>query len=105
MVIDINNISPQPSGKPRNGTADGTAAETATPKVDTANTSSSAVDTFELSDQAKSLARVQQALQGSPEVDEAKVQAITQQIANGTYQVNAEQLADKILADDSNFLL
>lgn len=115
MVIDINNISSQPAGKPRSDIADGAATDVnqATTQATAPSSSAGAVvndsstnaDTVQLSDQAQELNRIQQSLKSFPDVDNAKVEAIRAQIASGSYQVNAEQLADKIIADDANFYL
>jgi negative regulator of flagellin synthesis FlgM len=106
MVIDINAAQP---GKPRNSGAGDVAAEKKSPAnnastTDNASTSHSA-DTIELSAQAQELTRIQQSLQNLPQVDEARVNKLIQQIANGEYTVDAASLADKILADDKNFNL
>ena len=58
-------------------------------------------DTVQLSDQAQDIARIQRALAQLPEIDEARVKEIRDQIANGTYTVDVEALAEKILADDA----
>lgn len=60
-------------------------------------------DTVKLSDQAKDIARIQRALAQLPEIDEAKVQDIREQISKGSYSVDVEALAEKILADDQFF--
>ena len=39
-----------------------------------------------------------QAVQTAPDVDEERVQAIKEQMKNGTYQVSMEDLAEKLLA-------
>ena len=43
--------------------------------------------------------QVGQILHATPDVREAKVQALRQAVENGTYQVAAEQIAEKMLRD------
>jgi flagellar biosynthesis anti-sigma factor FlgM len=50
-----------------------------------------------LSEDAKSIQRIMQAVQDSPEVRADVVQAIQKQIEAGTYNVNTESLAEKLL--------
>jgi flagellar biosynthesis anti-sigma factor FlgM len=42
-------------------------------------------------------------LQALPEIDEARVSDIRERIDNGTYTVDADQLAARILADEQLF--
>ncbi len=57
-------------------------------------------DNVSLSSQAQTLGRLEQAMQKSPEVDEAKVSAIKQAIAEGRYQINSDRIAERMLAQD-----
>ena len=50
-----------------------------------------------ITDQAKQLATLEQALQSLPAVDEARVAEIRSAIQDGRYQVNPERIADKLL--------
>lgn len=63
----------------------------ATPPVDNSSAEVS------LSEDAKSLQRIMKAVQDAPEVRTDVVQAIQQQIEAGTYNVDTESLADKLL--------
>ena len=107
MVNDINNINAPQPGKPRNSGSDtvdnaqtGAGGSNSTSSTATANNSG---DTVQLSSQALELSRIQRDLQSSPEVDEVRVSEIRERITNGTYTVDANRLAAKILADDQNF--
>lgn len=60
-------------------------------------------DNVSLSQEAHALGRVEQAMKKAPEVDEAKVAAIKQAIAEGSYQVNSERIAERMLAQDDSF--
>jgi len=50
-----------------------------------------------ITDQAKQLAALEQALQNLPAVNEARVAEIRSAIQDGRYQVNPERIADKLL--------
>ena len=110
MAIDINNISPTPPGKSQNnGTGN---AVPANKPNDSGNTQAAAVsqtasqnDSVELSNTAQELTALQRALQELPEVDEARVEQIRQQLADGSYSLDNSETAARILADDQNFLL
>jgi negative regulator of flagellin synthesis FlgM len=66
-------------------------APSATP---TAPAGSGAVN---ITDQAKQLATLEQALQSLPAVDELRVAEIRAAIQDGRYQVDADRVADKLL--------
>ena len=57
----------------------------------------SASDAVTLSDQAKQLSTVRQAVTESPDVRQEKIDAIKQAIADGTFQVSARELARKLI--------
>jgi negative regulator of flagellin synthesis FlgM len=50
-----------------------------------------------ITDQARQLAALEHAIQSMPAVNEARVAAIRQAIEQGTYQVEPERIADKLL--------
>ncbi|MGB5323807.1 MAG: flagellar biosynthesis anti-sigma factor FlgM [Pseudomonadales bacterium] len=109
MVIDSNSINPAQPGK-RNGGTDSAALDKLAEQSRSDNSNSAAStagtvasDTVELSSQAQNLGRLQQALADQPEVDEARVAQLRQQVADGTYQVDANSIAVSILRSDQNF--
>ena len=55
-----------------------------------------------ISKQAQALDRAQEA--GDSDIDMAKVEAVRSQIQQGTYQVNPEAIADKLLANAQEML-
>ena len=83
-----------PSGpsasKPGSGVSAGAAADTASPGV-----------AVSVSAQARSLTASQRA---DADMDMDKVAAMTQAIQNGTFQVNPEAIADKLLANAQEML-
>lgn len=50
-----------------------------------------------ITDQAKQLASLEQALQSQPAVDEGRVSEIRSAIQDGRYQIDPERIADKLL--------
>jgi negative regulator of flagellin synthesis FlgM len=54
-------------------------------------------DTVTLTDSARSLQKIEEALAKAPVVDAAKVAAVKQAINSGTYQLDAGRIADKLL--------
>ncbi len=54
-------------------------------------------DSVSLSQQGKAMGKLQQDLASQPAFDSAKVAAIKEAIANGSYRVDPEKLADNIM--------
>lgn len=57
-----------------------------------------------ITDSARQLAALEQAIRSMPEVNEAKVAEIRAAIANGSYQVAPERIADKLLRMEQELL-
>jgi negative regulator of flagellin synthesis FlgM len=56
-------------------------------------------DTVELSDTAQKIQEAKKQLESIPDVREEKVARLKEQIENGTYEIDAEKIADKMLKD------
>lgn len=56
-------------------------------------------DTVALSNAAKNIQEAQKQLEAIPDVREDKVAELKEQIENGTYEIDAEKIADKMLKD------
>ena len=56
-------------------------------------------DTVVLSDTAKKIQQTQTQLKAIPDVREDKVAQLKEQIENGTYEIDEEKIADKMLKD------
>ncbi|HDY99717.1 MAG TPA: flagellar biosynthesis anti-sigma factor FlgM [Pseudomonas sabulinigri] len=107
MVIDFN--SPNgPSGAARNNqtnsaagkreaTLDNAAKTTATAGQEASSERSS----VSLSQQAQQLQAIEERLRDLPEVDSERVNQIKQAIADGSYQVDSNRIADKLLSFES----
>lgn len=57
-----------------------------------------------ITDSARQLAALEQAIRSMPEVNDAKVAEIRTAIANGTYQVAPERIAEKLLRLEQELL-
>ncbi len=67
-------------------------------KVSPKKQSNGVKDTLALSDFAKELSVAKAAVDSSPDIRKARVDQIKKQIADGTYNVTAEQIAEKIIS-------
>ena len=56
-------------------------------------------DTVALSNAAKDIQEAQKQLEAIPDVREDKVAQLKEQIENGTYEIDEEKIADKMLKD------
>ena len=54
-------------------------------------------DHVTLTDSARSLQKIEEAIAKAPAVDTAKVAAIKQAVSSGTYQIDTGRVADKLL--------
>jgi len=71
----------------------------AEPTVEQPEKQPAKADTVVLSDTAKQLHEAKKQLEEVPDVREDKVARIKEQIENGTYEINEEKIADKMLKD------
>lgn len=98
MSIDIKNLSqtqPRASGDGR-AVSDGRGTRGGDAGAATA-TSRSTGDQVTLTDTARRLSDLTQTASAQPAVDSQRVSEIRQAIADGSYQVNAERVADKLM--------
>jgi negative regulator of flagellin synthesis FlgM len=65
--------------------------------VTTASAASQSADHVTLTDSARSLQKIEEAIAKAPVVDTAKVAAIKQAVSSGTYQIDTGRVADKLL--------
>lgn len=56
-------------------------------------------DTVELSDAGKRVQEAHKQLESVPDIREEKVAQLKEQVENGTYEVDAEKVADKMLRE------
>jgi negative regulator of flagellin synthesis FlgM len=63
-------------------------------------TGNSAAGPVHITDQARQLAALEQAVQAAPVVNEARVAEVRTAIEEGRYEVHPERIADKLLRQD-----
>jgi len=69
-----------------------------TPSKSKGNATSDSVD---LTDTASKLQQIEQSLADIPIVDNSRVEAVTQSIADGQYQIDNEKVADRIIKSEN----
>jgi negative regulator of flagellin synthesis FlgM len=67
-------------------------------KTDSVNASSNTSDTVQLSPEAQRLQQAADKLNEQPAVDQERVAKLKQAIADGSYQVDSQRVASKLLA-------
>ncbi len=101
MTIDINNINPNRPDrvKPQDT---GKSAPDVQPKAEGKQDQGTGAprDNVSLSDTAKSLTQIENSLKSLSDVDQAKVDAIRERLENGAYEVDAKNMAQKMLDMD-----
>ncbi|HAR79962.1 MAG TPA: flagellar biosynthesis anti-sigma factor FlgM [Succinivibrionaceae bacterium] len=73
------------------------AATTAATKGDAASASATRADAVVLTDSAKSLAKATEKAKASDGIDHAKVDKLKKEIQDGSYKVNYESVASKLI--------
>ncbi len=63
--------------------------------------SAPASDSVSLSEASKTIAQIEAKLSGSSEIDMAKVAEVKASIADGSYEVNSENIANKLFQDET----
>ncbi len=69
----------------------------ASERSDSASEAKGSRDSVSLSQQGKAMGQLHQTMASEPSFDSAKVAAIKEAIANGSYRVDAERLADNMI--------
>lgn len=101
MSIDINQFNTNQPDAPKRQKGEALVTNSAPPAENKAAStppqSANANDNVSLSNTAQSLSKIEAELKSSPEVDQNKVNEIKSRIANGDYQINPQNMAQKLL--------
>lgn len=106
MVIEPGNSLNPPGGASSNGVARnrGTAERPAVKeRQEPAAPAPAAGDNVSLSETGQTLARLAAAIEGEPAVDESRVAEVKAALANGSYRIDADAIAGKMLDQDGLF--
>ncbi len=99
MTIDINGLSTPKVQAPTDDSQLKQSAEKQQTNTETGQ--SSTADTVSLSDNALQLGKLDNTSIAAPVVDTKRVEQIKQAIESGSYEVNAEKVADKLMQFES----
>ena len=99
MAIEINNLTHAKAHRSTDDTKLNQSSEE--PKAQQESGKSSATDTVSLSDHAVQLGKLEQSASPAPVVDTQRVEQLRQAISNGSYEVDPEKIADKVMQFES----
>jgi negative regulator of flagellin synthesis FlgM len=99
MAIEINNITPTKAQRSTDDTKLNQSSDQPAAQQETGK--SSATDTVSLSDNAVQLGKIEHSVATTPVIDTQRVEQLKQAIANGSYEIDAEKVADKLMQFES----
>lgn len=105
MAVDLNGIGQGQVNTQRSAaekTSGSQSARQTAPEQTSARNEKAQGDRVNLSSQAKNLKQLEEKLGSYPEVDDNRVAEIRSALENGTYKVDAEKLAQKMLDMDES---
>jgi len=91
----------EPVALPKSSNSNSVVADKSQSDTSAAASTSQTGDQLTLTDSARSLQRLSDAIAQAPVVNASKVAAVKQAVNNGTYQINAGNVADKLLQFES----
>ena len=98
MSDKISGISTaEPVSKPTGSSSNGVVADKSQGEGSAAAAAAQTGDHVTLTDSARSLQKIEEAVAKTPVVNAGKVAAVKQAISSGTYTINAGRVADKML--------
>ena len=98
MPAKISGYSPSEPVAPKKGSNTGNVADKPQSEASAAATATSQTgDHVTLTDSARSLQKLSEAVAQAPAVNAAKVASIKQAVNNGTYKIDSGSVADKLL--------
>jgi negative regulator of flagellin synthesis FlgM len=91
----------EPVALPKSSNSNSVVADKSQNDASAAASTSQTGDQLTLTDSARSLQKLSDAIARAPVVNASKVAAVKQAVNNGTYQINAGSVADKLLQFES----
>ncbi|MEX0603201.1 MAG: flagellar biosynthesis anti-sigma factor FlgM [Marinobacter sp.] len=103
MTVDFNGIGPGQVNTQKTSTSKSEASQTK-PQLSPEGAKAQAPrgENVSLSDQAKNLKQLEQRLDSYPEMDDQRIEEIKAALADGSYKIDAEKLAQKMLDMDNS---
>jgi negative regulator of flagellin synthesis FlgM len=89
--------TPEPVAPVKGSNSGGVVAEKPQGEASTSSGSAATGDHVTLTDSARALQKIEEAVAKSPVVNAQKVAAVKQAVGSGTYQIDAARVADKLL--------
>ncbi|MDX1755582.1 MAG: flagellar biosynthesis anti-sigma factor FlgM [Marinobacter sp.] len=103
MSVDFNGIGPGQVNTPKTTADKANAPKTQSPAEQAQSQAQAGRgENVKLSAQAKDLKQLEQRLSSYPETDDARIEQIKSALADGSYKVDAEKLAQKMLEMDES---
>ncbi|MDX1458177.1 MAG: flagellar biosynthesis anti-sigma factor FlgM [Marinobacter sp.] len=103
MSVDFNGIGPGQVNTQKTTADKASAPKTQSPSEQAqAQAQSARGDSVKLSSQAKEMKQLEQRLNSYPETDDARIEQIKSALADGSYKIDAEKLAQKMLEMDES---
>lgn len=104
MTVDFNGIGPGQvnTQKTQTGKSQAAQPQQTQPAAEQARAQSARGENVSLSSQAKNLKQLEQRLDSYPEVDDDRIEQIKSALADGSYKIDAEKLAQKMLDMDNS---
>ncbi len=105
MTMNINGLTPNSSGKPKQADHHKTEPKSAASALQSNGPNTADTDpelNVELSSNGKLMHKFEEKINQAPEVDRKKVAYFQQLIQNGQYNVNSESVAQKMLDADNS---
>lgn len=101
MVIDFNNVGPTPNNNQR-AKESANSGQTNRPEQPAAQKPAQPGDSVSFSDKAKGLKDLESSIKSEPDVNKERVAQIKAALEDGSYSVNADKVAQKMLDFDSS---
>ncbi|WP_166263667.1 flagellar biosynthesis anti-sigma factor FlgM [Marinobacter caseinilyticus] len=102
MAVDLNGIGRGQVNTQKTSTEKSPAQSTQQAAPEPSKAQATRGDSVSLSSQAKNLKQLEQGLDSFPEMDDERIEAIKAALADGSYKIDAEKLAQKMLDMDQS---